>query len=732
MKDFPTDFINELSTQAVTPIQVLVFHFESGTRYISDREVQFQSQVTESLVTDWGTIHATANVDDTARGDALHCSSVSVSITNVGPNWLSKDFITKNPTGTIVEFWQILEGVNTPQLLNKYIIQDTISFSQGLLSITLDLISIKLQTDPYVGTLDPVNNTYSDVLIGPFSEVVGSLYGVNPVAKVNVAYSAGTTSIVTDRDLSTAGFPSSGSIEIGVDVITYTGITGVTFTGCSGVDVGSSTGQFVTKVGHDYVFEFGVGPVDSAGPVYVNGEVYTGSYTINKNNNPVLVTFPDRLPNIVTDIDATYTHHVNSIVKDKDDLIIDADATITSGGYIYSTIDKWWYGTIPLATLPTFNLTGIPTSGLYNWEAYGEIKVHPENNDFDGDGSVEYYFGGDVHYISNVDDVVTQRVTGLTYSDVVSGSNRMYYHSNVSFLDAGEGVGTFYYMELHAEWDEIDTPGYQERESFDNPSLAIGDPSSTGVNPADAILSMLSYNPNIELDNNSFNVARQWYTDNNYVFNGFVPGNQRMLKTIIDMCQQCRSVLVGYPLSLKVLPDSLSDHDMIFFSETSDDVVENSVSVRSPLFKDVVNAIDVRYNAVTTPGVFDSSFTVKNDQSISEIGKQDDTLDLYLVDQLTHAQSVSNFWLNKRSVMKYMVTFTVGTKGLPVEIGDNVILVTEYSGIGFIIGEVINVQREMTSEFDGTSITILGIPQGEAVQVSGHGITPYGIIPHGI
>jgi hypothetical protein len=64
------------------------------------------------------------------------------------------------------------------------------------------------------------------------------------VATLDGDHLADATTLTVD---STAGFPSSGVINIGADKITYTGKTDTTFTGCTGVDSAHSDGDDVNS-----------------------------------------------------------------------------------------------------------------------------------------------------------------------------------------------------------------------------------------------------------------------------------------------------------------------------------------------------------------------------------------------------------------------------------------------------------------------------------------------------
>lgn len=740
--DLPQFFLEELTRQGCTPVLYVIFTFPDDSTYaISDRVFQYSpdpADVTQNLVTSWGSLMGTGSADDAAAGMGLHVSSFSLSIANVFPYDFASKVTSVDPSSIVAELWFTFDYTDVftaggQQQAGRYTVQDNLSIDQASLTFSIDFVALSISINPIIGALDSSINDFFDVPIGEVPGVPGQLYGYNPLAKVKVSYNAGATVIQCDRDLESAGFPTSGSIEIGVDRIFYTGISGNNFTGCSSVGVDSGVGQFVTLFDHDYVFSFGAGPIQEAGPVRINGEVYSGPYTIDKDSNPVTVTFPARLPNHTETFGAEYNYGTEDVVITAIGLdlhpnvgIIGTEAiecrNITGQSF------NWWN---VVAAQKTSIGVSYP-AGATLVRGYSEVKFG--TGPF---GRFSARLGGTL-YTRNEgitqNTVIRRNFNGIT--DAGPAVNKVtftsYRNSQLAHI-----VGWFDYFKVHLEWKELVQSAYQTRESYDTPQLDIGGEASDDVNPADALLQFIKRNDRLSVNDTSFDIARIWYDDNAYYLNGYLPGEMRVNEALIAICYQVRSVIIDRAgvLYLKVLePISLNgiDPSDVFYSELSENVVKDSIRISWQRHDDTINSYSVRYNE--TPGVgFNKSFVLSDQQRVSVSGLLDDKLDLPLVTSPDMANDVGDFWLSETREPDLLVEFKTLLEGFKYEIGDVIAIATEFNGLGYFKGRIIQVIRTPgdPDSPDGLDITTL-IISGKRNLTGGHGVTPHGSGPHGI
>jgi hypothetical protein len=734
-------FKTELTRQGVTPVIVAIFKFPEGDYAISDRVFEYSSGLfTDDVVISWGNYVKTSSIDNAALGTGLHTPSMSMTVANTGPDYFVSRLIGGDPLAVVVEIWNYLSGIDDVELIGKFTIQDNLSASQGNLSINLDLVDLTLLNDPYIGTLDTVNHNYAGVPIGAVTGVPGVPFGVNPYAQLSADLTPGDTIVYTDRDLLTVGFPVSGTVEIGFDLISYTGISGDNFTGCTGVEESASIGQFITLQGHDYVFSFGAGPVPVAGPVYINNVIYDGDYIIDKDNDPVTVTFPGRLPHIDTVVDPVYQHHTYNYYKDYvgfDNYPSSSDLNILVSAHL----ENHWTGSKWDKQLISDDDYEYPT--VIARQTYPDINIPPDAINVRGIIKVRTTPTDRMQYVlGNSSRNFIQSFAKTTYQ----GSITNHTHGDGNYVefqawntDSGTTVCFLDYFSVTASWDTLTSAGSTSRESFDDPTLNIGDDTTSDANPADVMLSIISKNPKLLADNDSFTIAKTWYNDNGYYFNGFIPGENRVIETLISMLEQTRSYIISnagklYLYILGINTDIPPEN--IFASEGEDSVVEFSINTSWQRFEDIINQYNVVY-AEDATGAFTGSLIIKNQESINTYGKLETTLELPLVTSALMASDVSDYYLNDRLKPGTFASFTTLLEAFPIEIGDYAAISTEYNKIGYFPGRVINFERSFASSQSDTldliTLTLIGYPNGPVENAEyGYGNSPFGSLPYGI
>jgi hypothetical protein len=725
--DLTTLFTEKLVDPSTVVSQYLVFHLSSGDLYLSDHELEYAPGLYCSpIVESWGTLSEAQDTERAASGAGLPTRQHDLSIFNTeDTGWFAGLFNTTYPENIEVDLYQVLSGVPQHLLLGRMLMRGPFSDSEASITFKFSLVSLNQLNDPYIGTIDPVTKNFSPVIIGSQLGVVGTLFGVNPLVQLSVEVLVTDTSIVADQDIVAAGFPTSGTIEIDYDVITYTGVSGSTFTGVSGITNTHSVSQYVTKSGHDYVFAFGTGPVDQAGPVYVNDLIYTGPHVIDKDSNPVTVTFTGGLPFID---DSQYDSFVedlsHSVTSGADWSDKNGEETQGPGpngtGFVHVKTDTSGF---PLNTVfGGFNdFPALPAGAIID---YGYIRVHTHL--YKKSSNVNHYSGwGGAHLILLGQDqgfkVPDPATTSFEVYDVTVYSNTAAdYEPSQTLLDftayglvlkpGGDPwvhVVSTWNVDRYVEYRTI-KDGYPKKTNYLNPTLDLVAAGGGAANPSSTVAQILTTKGEAAYINAaSFATASSWFDTNGYSFDGLIPGDYRCSQALVDVLEQCRGYLVynGGEIFLRVR-QSLDTLPTSYTSTLSNRQAYSISTSRQPV-ADVTNSLNMRYAPNALQDEWQGLYLSQDISSIaSTIGLQEDTLDAYLIQNQAMAEDLADFIVGEKAVPKQVITFTGYLDALPLERGDAVFLQTAYKGITYADGIVENITRTFGSVKSGIINTI--------------------------
>ncbi|RJX20289.1 MAG: hypothetical protein C4563_06420 [Desulfobulbus sp.] len=727
--DLPQEFLAELARQGRKPRQLLEFAFASGTIYVSDQE--YGSALANAylpIVENWGELADTSTIEDVIRGTNQGTRQATVTLLNIGAIPFSSRFNDEAPENTEVSLYQWFDG--TPEsakvLIDRFIVQDPIEYSEASLLLALDLVSLNQRADPYIGQLSTEDNNFYGVVIGSVSNAPGSQYGARPVVELAGDLSAAATTIACTSSPATAGFTAPGSIVIDFEQISYTGISGNSFTGCTrGVSAGTtwsaafphSSGQKVFKYNHEYLYSFGQGPLPVVGPVYVDGVVYSGPHTIYKDRNPVQVGFLHGDPWIKSTSSTAVTNNADNFTagsvggtvtwENNTSAAIQSDngvfrmATRTASSWTINAVYAWQEaqqstgiseGIASHAELVSakVKLNGYQTNGgVITMQDWGFVRVI---------GVSGYWEASDSKTESGAGDFdLTMDQTSRGWSGAKTGYQiRLEALCQTNYSSAYSRT----LCQLDMVRCEIQYKPYIKTHST---NLTCDLSSGTGnTNPADAITSVLGIIGIAgAIDAATFATAKTWFTTNGYSFNGFIPGDMRCREVLVAMCQQCRARLIYNGGGIKlIIRKNVADKDInLHFTAAS--TQQKSIGVARQSVRDVLNKVQIRYAATDVLASYTAVKEVKDQASIDKFGLQEAVLDFYLVNDGTMATALANFYIAEWANPFALVTFNTYLEAFPLEFDDVVVLHTEFSKFKVIKGDITGLTRVFGSGKNG-------------------------------
>lgn len=307
--DLTQAFIDAMNSTFRKPIQLVVFHFDQGNVYLSDRDVTIDGINYKGLVEDWGTLVTSAYDTSDIISETLE---TTITLWNGGSNPFSNYFLYEEPINVEVDLYQTFEGLlpSDMALIGNFVIQDPLVFNESSRLLNLDLVSLNmvytanigkvLTKENYPDALESDLNKGIDLLIGDVGEIK-TLCAVTP-KKCTMKGSILELPTVVNvyEDLNELNFPSSGYIVIDEEILYYNLRDSDTFnitrrnqlgTKVSDHSDGVSIQLYITN--HTYII--GEGPISNVTEVKANGVfVDPSEYVLSLNTNPALIIFPNK------------------------------------------------------------------------------------------------------------------------------------------------------------------------------------------------------------------------------------------------------------------------------------------------------------------------------------------------------------------------------------------------------------------------------------------------------
>ena len=717
--DLNQAFLDELARQGRGPRQLLVFKFTAGDIFVSDQTYTGLPDIYLPIVESWGDLENINSSSTEFNADASATLQMTISLLNTGPDRFSDNFITENPENIEVDLYQWFDGFDYGDkvLINTFLVQDPIAFSEASGLLSLDLVSKNQYSDPYVGMISTVDHEFYGVVLGSLTGAPGTPYGSHPVVTLAGDIDASVAIITCNEDLAAAGFPASGYVIIDFELIQYTGISGASFTGCTrGSSAGSSwsaafahdSGRQIFVYGHEYLFAFGQGPLEFMGPVSVDGVVYTGPHTIYQDRNPVQVGFPNGYPYtrqagsdlITADVTGngdlgSYGGYIVSI--NESEIAFDCDTTGYKCRYNQGMVNGYeianFYWTIQISdAIKNFTELSSAKLDITAWDK----RVHDYlNGGWQLSYQIVYIPGGGARYITDnppspVDGTFLKQTT-------INGYNSWSSFTGAHFFSCR-------YCSSDTAWNTSDAGGVRcvlaevkYKPYIKNYSSAVTCDLSSGTgntNPADAIEAMLGkIGIGAMVDSASFQTAWNWFDTNSYAFAGFIPGDMRCRQAIKDMCRQSRSALVYNAGTIKLIIRQLNKDQTPIATIDKDNLQLRSISVQRQNIADIINYVDVRFDAVDVQKDYQQLYTCSDSSSLSKYGKHDTVWDAYLIKSAAMAQDVAGYYLEVSQTPAMFISCRTYLASFPLELHDTIELQTDFNKFFSVRAQIISSKR---------------------------------------
>lgn len=306
--DLSTIFTNKKDDTYRAPFQLLVFHFDAGDVWLSDRPYDNALPLIES----WGSISTAGSGVEEFISETLQ---MTVVIWNGGVDPFSNRFNIQDPTNVEVDLYQLFSGIAFEDrvLIGNFVVQDPISYSEGSRLLSLDLVSINTFLDNVIGpilnrtdwpkALSSDVNKSIDLILGDAGPTKTLCAKTPLLCTLSGSILKKPTVVNVYENLTTLGFPQSGYIRIEEEVLHYSGRDTDTFIVDARGQLGSivsehSDGQTVLEYITDHTYIIGQGPIASVSDVRAEGQLVT-NYTLDLAANPAVIKF-DKQPTFIS------------------------------------------------------------------------------------------------------------------------------------------------------------------------------------------------------------------------------------------------------------------------------------------------------------------------------------------------------------------------------------------------------------------------------------------------
>lgn len=287
--DLTAAFIAAKNSATRKPRQLLVFQFPTaGNIYASDQQITLGGVTYLPLVENWGQLSDATGMDSDISAETRQ---MNITLWNGGSKPFSEYFLQEDPEDVEVLLYQWFDGLADADklLLDRFVVQDPISFDEASRLLTLDLVSINMR---YVGKCGATVTTalwpYAlpehvgqaiPLIIGDAGECNTLCVKTAPSATLFGSIIAKTQTIDCNEGL--GEFSSAGYIQVEQEIIKYSSRVGKRFyvaqRGCSIVGIESSGRENhpdnaeVHQLITDHTYILGELPIASITGVKVDG-----------------------------------------------------------------------------------------------------------------------------------------------------------------------------------------------------------------------------------------------------------------------------------------------------------------------------------------------------------------------------------------------------------------------------------------------------------------------------
>jgi hypothetical protein len=311
--DLTAAFQTEMAKQGRQPVQLGIFHFSfAGDVFVSDRNMgpaDGLADTYQGLVENFGALSEV--LGDSLETPTAANRQLTITLFNSGSLPFSNYFLKEDPENVTVDIYQWFLGLDESDkaLIDSFVVQDPIRFNERSRLIELDLVSISLRYEGYVGqplTFDAFANAKTEDIGKPIDLVLGNAGQVPslcartaPVATQNGSILRDTMTIATNENLDDLNFTATGIIQIDEEKIRYSSRTAYAFNVVQRGYLSEAAEHLdrdkITQHVDDFTYIIGQGPVAAISQVKVGGfDAPAGIYSVHPDQDPARIIFTEK------------------------------------------------------------------------------------------------------------------------------------------------------------------------------------------------------------------------------------------------------------------------------------------------------------------------------------------------------------------------------------------------------------------------------------------------------
>lgn len=309
--DLSAAFLAAMANSVRAPIQLMQLQFDSGTVYLSDRDLSYGGNVYQGLVMDWGELRTVGNYTEENSGTM----EITISIWNGGEDPFSNLFFYQDPMNVEVSLYQTFDGLGAEDLalIGTFVIQDPIRYAEADQTLELTLVTANLRYFAQCGklltkeefpyALEEDLNKPINLIFGDAGEVQTLCSNTPPRSILSGSILKRPTRVYVQDGLDISDFHSAGYLQIDEELMRYNWKTSQFFNvdarGVGGtLATDHSDGVDILQGYYQPEYIVGEGPLSSISNVKVNGQTPTVNYTTYPNANPAYIKF-ERQPTFI-------------------------------------------------------------------------------------------------------------------------------------------------------------------------------------------------------------------------------------------------------------------------------------------------------------------------------------------------------------------------------------------------------------------------------------------------
>jgi len=329
MKQFNAAYTEAAGARSANPVTLCVFHFPSGDCFVSDRTITPEGGPRfEGLVVSWGEITSPGTTPSEFR-----MPETTLGLSNSGGTPFTTLIESCIPEGTEVELFSWFEGIpySDRQPVGRFVMSSPLVYGPDHVDITL--VCSMVRRNRMVGRMIS-RDSYPEADPDAIGKTENIIYGRVEGVLCHAVVAGSATTLSVDIDATQTGgislslspdetsLPESGTLQIGREKISYTGISGNTLSGVARGVSGTSAsphkrGDTAYEVRQSYEYLVAGHPVGSIGDVYVGGvRVESGVTRLTDAGGIAKLVFDDKFTiekSVSLDVDEGSHEHAGSV-----------------------------------------------------------------------------------------------------------------------------------------------------------------------------------------------------------------------------------------------------------------------------------------------------------------------------------------------------------------------------------------------------------------------------------